>query len=51
MSLKKILIGVGVLFLVFFLVSQPGGAANVVHNILGTLKSGGDAMITFVRGI
>jgi Sec-independent protein translocase protein TatA len=48
-NLKKILI-VGVVALVlFFLITQPIRSADAVHNVLGWLKSGAEAIVTFVR--
>lgn len=50
-SIKKILI-VGVVALVlFFLISQPHQSADAVHNVLGWLKKGADALVTFVRSL
>ncbi|MDT7726891.1 MAG: hypothetical protein QOI21_3467 [Actinomycetota bacterium] len=48
-NVKKILI-VGVVALVlFFLITQPTESAGAVHNVLGWLKKGAEAIVTFVR--
>jgi hypothetical protein len=50
-SLKKILI-VGVVALVlFFLITQPLQSADAVHNVLGWLKMGAEAIVTFIRSL
>jgi hypothetical protein len=50
-TIKKILV-VGVVALVlFFLISRPTESADAVHNVLGWLKSGAEAIVTFVRSL
>ena len=50
-SLKKILI-VGVVALVlFFLITQPHQSADAVHNVLGWLKKGAEAIVTFIKSL
>ncbi|MBV8933045.1 MAG: hypothetical protein JOZ47_03140 [Kutzneria sp.] len=50
-NLKKILIWAGLALVVFYVVSQPDGAAGLVHNVLGALRGGAEALITFVRNL
>jgi hypothetical protein len=40
-----------VAFLLFFLITQPAGSANVVDTILTWLKDGATAIVTFVRSL
>ncbi|WP_179956722.1 hypothetical protein [Amycolatopsis anabasis] len=50
-NVKKILI-VGVIALVlFFLISRPTQSADAVHNVLGWLRDGAEAIVTFVRSL
>ncbi|TDV37614.1 hypothetical protein [Actinophytocola oryzae] len=51
MKVKKVLILSGAALLVFFLVSQPEGAASIVNSILQTLQEAAEALITFVRSV
>lgn len=48
---KKILIVAIVAFVLFFLITRPNQSADVVHNILGWLRNGAEAIVTFVRGL
>lgn len=50
-NLKKIIIVLVVAFVLFFLISQPTESANVVTNVLGWLKQGAEAIITFVKSL
>ncbi|GAA3439386.1 hypothetical protein GCM10018954_090070 [Kutzneria kofuensis] len=50
-NLKKILIWAGVALVLFFLVSAPAQAATLVHNVLGTLRGGAEALISFVQNL
>lgn len=48
---KKILI-IGVIGLVlFFLISKPNQSADTVHTVLGWLKDGAEAIVTFVKNV
>ncbi|MBA8930027.1 hypothetical protein BC739_007260 [Kutzneria viridogrisea] len=51
MNLKKILIWAGLALVLFYVISQPNGAAGLVHNLLGSLRGGAEALITFVRNL
>lgn len=50
-GMKKILV-IGVVALVlFFLITQPHQSADFVHRVLGWLKDGAEAIVTFVRSL
>lgn len=51
MNVKKIVLLAVVALLVFYLVTQPQQSANAVHNVLGWLRDGADAVITFVKSL
>jgi hypothetical protein len=38
-------------FVVFYLLSSPGGAARLVHNAAGGLASAGDSLSRFVDAL
>ncbi|WAL67536.1 hypothetical protein ORV05_07070 [Amycolatopsis cynarae] len=46
---KKILIVAVVALVLFFLITRPTQSAGVVHNALGWLRDGAEAIVTFVR--
>ena len=48
---KKILIVAVVALVLFFLISKPTQSADVVHNVLGWLRDGAEAIVTFVRAL
>ena len=48
---KKIVIVAVVALVLFFLVTKPNQSADVVHNILGWLRNGAEAIVTFVRNL
>jgi len=48
---KKALILVGVALVLFYVITQPGQAAEAVQNILGWLQDGAEAIITFMRNL
>ena len=49
--LKKIITWAIVIFLVFYLLTQPQGAANVINGILNLLKDAGNSLATFVNSL
>lgn len=51
MNLKKILIWAAVALVLFFLISAPQEASNLVSNILNLLKGAATALVTFVRSL
>jgi hypothetical protein len=48
-NLKKILTFAGVGLVLFFLIAEPTQAAQLVQNILATLRGAAEALITFVK--
>jgi hypothetical protein len=49
--MKKYLQWAGIAFVVFYLLSQPQGAARQVNRVLESLSSAGGSLATFVNGI
>jgi hypothetical protein len=50
-NVKKILIVGVVAFVLFFLITRPVQSAAAVHNVLGWLGIGTEAIVTFVRSL
>jgi hypothetical protein len=50
-DLKKVGIIVGVIFALFFVISQPQGSANFVLNILYILRDAGNAVVQFLGAL
>ncbi|ALG15501.1 hypothetical protein AOZ06_43100 [Kibdelosporangium phytohabitans] len=50
-NLKKILLLAVVALLVFYLITQPTQSANAVQTVLGWLRDGAEAIITFVKSL
>lgn len=48
---KKILIVAVVALVLFFLITRPTQSAAVVHQVLGWLRDGAEAIVTFVRAL
>jgi hypothetical protein len=51
MKAKKVLMIVGVALILFYVITQPGPAADAVQSILGWLREGAEAIITFVQNV
>lgn len=51
MNIKKILTWAGIAFILFFLISSPNDASNVVTGILGSLQQAANAVITFMQNL
>ena len=51
MNVKKILGWAAVIFLVWYLVTNPTGAAQAVQGLLGLLKSAGNSLATFFNSL
>lgn len=49
MNVKKIVGLLAIAFLLFFVITQPAGAAGVVQSILGTLRDAAEAIASFFR--
>ncbi|GAA4665646.1 hypothetical protein GCM10023214_68780 [Amycolatopsis dongchuanensis] len=50
-DVKKILSIAGIALVLFFVIAQPGQAANLVGNIVDFLRSSAEAVITFVSNV
>jgi hypothetical protein len=48
---KKIAGLLGIALVLFFVIAQPGNAANLVDNIVGFLRTSAEAVITFVSNV
>jgi hypothetical protein len=51
MNLKKILTWALVLFVVYYLATQPVGAAHVLHHAYNGLHQAGTSLSTFVNSL
>jgi hypothetical protein len=51
MNVKKILGWVVVIFIVFYLVTNPTGAAHAMTNLLNLLKGAGNSLATFFNSL
>jgi hypothetical protein len=49
--MKKNMKYVAIAFVLFYLLSQPGNAANVVNSAFAMLGNAGDSIATFVNGL
>jgi hypothetical protein len=50
-NLKKLLIWGAIALVLFFLISAPQEASNLVSNVLNMLKGAATALVTFVRSL
>lgn len=50
-NIKKILTWAGIAFLLFFLISSPEPASEVVRGIMGSLAEAANAVITFMQNL
>ncbi len=51
MNVKKVMIVVFVALALFYVITQPGQAAGMVQGILGWLRDGAEAIITFLKNV
>lgn len=51
MNLKKLVALAAVALVLFFLITQPGQSADLVHNILMGMKNAAVAIIDFARNL
>lgn len=51
MNGKKVLGWGCVLLIVFFVVAQPGQAADLVHTIITWLKEAAGQLVAFIKGV
>lgn len=49
--LRKVITWAIVVFIVYYLVSDPGGAAGAVHHIFNGLHSAGNSLSRFVSAL
>lgn len=49
--LRKILTWAIVIFVAFFLLTQPHGGANIIRGLLTLLKDAGNSLATFVNSL
>ncbi|HEY1641667.1 MAG TPA: hypothetical protein VGG35_13320 [Streptosporangiaceae bacterium] len=49
--LKKVITWAIVLFIVYYLISHPNGAAGVVHHAFNGLRSAGQSLSKFVSSL
>jgi hypothetical protein len=49
--LKKIITWAIVIFLAFYLLTQPHGAANAITGLVNLLKTAGNSLATFVNSL
>jgi len=50
-NVKKIVGLLAIALLLFFVITQPSGAAGVVQTILGTLRDAAEAIIAFFQSL
>ena len=50
-NLKKVLTWLGIAFVIYYLATNPHGAANVVTGALDWLKTAGNSMAKFLNNI
>jgi hypothetical protein len=48
---KKVMMLVGVALILFYVITQPTQAAEAVQGILGWLRDGAEAIITFMKNL
>jgi hypothetical protein len=51
MNAKKAMMLVGVALILFYVITQPAQAAEAVQGILGWLREGAEAIITFIKNV
>jgi hypothetical protein len=51
MQIKKIAGWAVVVFLAWYLFTQPAAAGNAVHNLLGLLQQAGSSIATFLNSL
>ena len=51
MQIKKVVTWAIVIFLAYYLVTKPTGAANAMHNLFNMLKAAGNAVATFLGAL
>ena len=51
MNVKKALSWVAIIFVVYYLATQPTGAAHFVHSVFGWLQGAGNSLSKFVNNL
>lgn len=51
MDVKKVATIVAVALVLFYVISQPTAAAQTMQDILGWLRDGAEAIITFMKSV
>lgn len=51
MKTKQIVQWAVVIFLAYYLLTRPTGAANAIHNLLNLLKDAGSSIATFLNSL
>jgi hypothetical protein len=51
MNAKKIATWAVIIFIAYYLFTQPTGAAGFVHNVLNLLKQAGSSIATFLNSL
>ena len=51
MNVKKVVTWAIVIFLVWYLVTDPTGAAHAMQNLFGLLRSAGNSLATFFNSL
>ncbi|HUZ37608.1 MAG TPA: hypothetical protein VMV17_14880 [Streptosporangiaceae bacterium] len=51
MPVKKIITWAVVIFLAYYLVTKPQGAAAAMHNVFNLLKTAGSSLATFLNSL
>jgi hypothetical protein len=51
MNVKKILTWALVVFIAYYLFTQPAGAANFMHGVFGLLRTAGSSLATFLNSL
>jgi hypothetical protein len=51
MTLRKVIGWVVVIFIIYYLATNPTGAAHAMHSALNGLKSAGHSLSTFVSNL
>jgi hypothetical protein len=50
-NLRKLVGFVVVIFVLFWIISQPSSAGGTVNGVLGDLRTAGESIVTFIRQV
>jgi hypothetical protein len=48
---QRLILLLVIALVLFYVITQPTQSAGAVHTVLGWLKNGAEALITFIRGL